>query len=104
MKTVNDLMIWLNQQIGLNLPTKASFAKWPMLRALWNLKIPTGFPSGKLPWKVSVQGSWSLIRGMKPAKNIAIEVKNRKQFMEEQSKSKQFGKLDTASPKDSNFK
>lgn len=100
MKTVNDLMVWLNQQFGLKLPTSASFARWPMLQALWNLNIFGGFPSGSPPppWSIRVQGSWPLIRGMDPATDIVIEIKDRQQFMEEQGKAMQFGKIDPDAP------
>ena len=94
MKTVNDLMIWLNNQFGLNLPTTASFLRWPMLQKLWELPLLSGFPVGKLPWKVQVKGDWELIRGLKPASEITIEVKSREQFLAEQGRVHQYGKID----------
>jgi hypothetical protein len=59
--TVNAVMEWLNAKLGLKLPT-LPLAGWPaVLKSLWEMFVKGTFPSGPLPWEISIDGSWPAI-------------------------------------------
>lgn len=59
--TVNDVMQWLRKKLGVYLPI-LPLSGWPsILQSLWELVVPTPFPSGPLPWTFQIEGSWPAI-------------------------------------------
>jgi hypothetical protein len=59
--TVNTVMQWLNENMGLSLPVLPLFG-WPAsLYSLWELFILGEVPPGPLPWSIEVEGSWPAI-------------------------------------------
>ncbi len=59
--TVNAVMEWLNEKLGLKIPT-LPLSGWPaVLKSLWEMFIKGTYPSGPLPWKISIDGSWPAI-------------------------------------------
>ena len=59
--TVNDVMLWLREKLGIY-PPILPLSGWPsILQSLWELVVPTPFPSGPLPWTFHIDGSWPAI-------------------------------------------
>lgn len=59
--TVNAVMEWLNAKLGLRLPT-LPLTGWPdVVKNFWEMFIIGTFPSGPLPWKIPINGSWPAI-------------------------------------------
>jgi hypothetical protein len=57
-ETVNSVMQWLNDHLGLSLPV-IPLPRWlSPLTSLWELPIIGGIPSHPPPWDIPVDGSW----------------------------------------------
>lgn len=61
MHTVNSLIEWLNETLGLELPTLPLAGAPAIVQVLWEMYIVGDFPSGPMPWSVSIDGSWPAI-------------------------------------------
>jgi hypothetical protein len=80
--TVNSVMVWLNETLGVNVPT-LPLAGWrEVLQSLWELLIQSSDPSenadgdlptGPLPWIIRVDGSWSWIFPQGGSPPVALE-------------------------------
>ncbi|MFK8258495.1 hypothetical protein ACFL9S_11990 [Erwinia sp. AnSW2-5] len=76
-KTVNDVMLWLNQNWGLSLPVLPLTAWAKTVVTLWQ-KIVSGVPeSGPLPQSIEIEGDWQPLAGSRfTLTHIRIDIRD----------------------------
>jgi hypothetical protein len=71
--TVNAVMVWLSERLGVYLP-KFPLPGWPsFLLTLWEMLVPGSFPSGPLPWAFSIEENWPAFFPQSGSPPVALE-------------------------------